>query len=269
MFEDLLGSHKYRSQRKATLLKFEITKTDLERVQDIIAEVEQKVHHLELQLKRFKRHATLTETLEIKDKELAYIQIHRFQSLIHPLRKKIEEYHHLRESKSSQSSVHEQEMKSLRDAYKSQESELNELQVIMDEMNESRESMRNRILVCQEQGRGALLTIERLEREKSSNFGKIEHLKQLKLDFDKEITDLEPAIDEKLQIYKLKKEKFDDIEKKYQETINYLDKTQNDRWELQRKITDDRSIYDRTVALVEDRSFKIKELQGINQRAER
>ena len=169
----------------------------------------------------------------------------------------------MRESKSSQSSVHEQEMKNLRDAYKSQESELNELQVIMDEMNESRESMRNRILVCQEQGRGALLTIERLEREKSSNFGKIEHLKQLKLDFDKEITDLEPAIDEKLQIYKSKKEKFDDIEKKYQQTINYLDKTQNDRWELQRKISDDRSIYDRTVALVEDRSLEIKELQSI------
>ena len=263
MFEEAAGIHKYRSQRKSTIRKFEITKTDLERVQDIIAEVEQKVHHLELQLKRFKRHASLTETLEIRDKELAYVQIHRFQSLIHPLKKKIEEYRHLRESKSSQSSVHEQEMKNLRDTYKSQESELNELQVIMDEMNESRESMRNRILVCQEQGRGALLTIERLEREKSSNFGKIEHLKQLKLDFDKEITDLEPAIDEKLQIYKSKKEKFDDIEKKYQQTINYLDKTQNDRWELQRKISDDRSIYDRTVALVEDRSLEIKELQGI------
>ena len=169
----------------------------------------------------------------------------------------------MRESKSSQTSVHVQEMKNLRDTYKSQESELNELQVIMDEMNESRESMRNRILVCQEQVRGALLTIERLEREKSSNFGKIEHLKQLKLDFDKEITDLEPAIDEKLQIYKSKKEKFDDIEKEYQQTINHLDKTQNDRWELQRKISDDRSIYERTVALVEDRSLEINELRKI------
>ena len=89
----------------------------------------------------------------------------------------------------------------------------------MDEMNESRESMRNRILVCQEQGRGALLTIERLER-KELKFWQDRHLKQLKLDFDKEITDLEPAIDEKLQIYKSKKEKFDDIEKKYQQTIN-------------------------------------------------
>ena len=92
--------------------------------------------------------------------------MHRFQSLILPLKKRIDEYRHLRESKSSQSSIHEEDMKNLRDAYKSQESELNKVQVAMDEMNTQRESFRNQILVSQEQGRGALLTIERLEREK-------------------------------------------------------------------------------------------------------
>ena len=263
MFEEAAGIHKYRSQRKSTIRKFEVTRADLERVQDIIAEVEQKVHHLELQLKRFKRHATLTESLEIKDKELAYVQVHRFQSLILPLKKRIDEYRHLRESKSSQSSIHEEDMKNLRDAYKSQESELNKVQVAMDEMNTQRESFRNQILVSQEQGRGALLTIERLEREKSSNFGKIEHLKQLKLDFDKEIIELEPAIDEKLNIYKIKKEDFDGVEKKYQLAVSNLDNVQNDRWELQRKIADDRSLYDRTKALVEDLSSEIFVLENL------
>ncbi len=263
MFEEAAGIHKYRSQRKSTIRKFEVTRADLERVQDIIAEVEQKVHHLELQLKRFKRHATLTESLEIKDKELAYVQVHRFQSLILPLKKRIDEYRHLRESKSSQSSIHEEDMKNLRDAYKSQESELNEFQVAMDEMNTQRESFRNQILVSQEQGRGALLTIERLQREKSSNFGKIEQLKQLKLDFDKEIIELEPAIDEKLNIYKIKKEDFDGVEKKYQQAVRNLDNVQNDRWELQRKIADDRSLYDRTKALVEDLSSEIFVLENL------
>ena len=89
MFEEAAGIHKYRSQRRSTIRKFEITHADLERIQDIIAEVEQKVHHLELQLKRFKRHATLTETLEVKDKELAYLQVHRFRSLILPLKTRI------------------------------------------------------------------------------------------------------------------------------------------------------------------------------------
>ena len=263
MFEEAAGIHKYRSQRKTTIRKFEITRADLDRVQDIIAEVEQKVHHLELQLKRFKRHATLTETLEIKDKELAYVQVHRFESLILPLKKRIDEYRHLRKSKSTQSSAHEEDMKSLRDAYKSQESELNDFQVAMDEMNAQRESLRNQILVSNEQGRGALLTVERLEREKSSNFGKIEHLKQLKLDFDKEIIELEPTIDEKLNIYKTKKEDFENVEKKYLQSVKHLDKVQNDRWELQRKIADDRSLYERTKALIEDLSSQIIQLEEV------
>ena len=263
MFEEAAGIHKYRSQRRSTIRKFEITHADLERIQDIIAEVEQKVHHLELQLKRFKRHATLTETLEVKDKELAYLQVHRFRSLILPLKTRIEEYRHLRESKSSESSAHEQDLMKLRDTYKSQGSELNEFQSIMDEMSQQRESLRNRVLVCTEQGRGALLTIDRLEREKSSNFSKMEHLKQLKLDFDKEITELEPTIDEQLNIYKSQKEKFEVIEKKYRQTVKDLDNVQNERWELQRKIADDRSLYERTKALIVDRSSDINELNDI------
>ena len=263
MFEEAAGIHKYRSQRRSTIRKFEITHADLERIQDIIAEVEQKVHHLELQLKRFKRHATLTETLEVKDKELAYLQVHRFRSLILPLKTRIEEYRHLRESKSSESSAHEQDLMKLRDTYKSQGSELNEFQSIMDEMSQQRESLRNRVLVCTEQGRGALLTIDRLEREKSSNFSKMEHLKQLKLDFDKEITELEPTIDEQLNIYKSQKEKFEVIEKNYRQTVKDLDNVQNERWELQRKIADDRSLYERTKALIVDRSSDINELNDI------
>ena len=263
MFEEAAGIHKYRSQRRSTIRKFEITRADLERIQDIIAEVEQKVHHLELQLKRFKRHATLTETLEIKDKELAYLQVHRFRSIISPLRTRIDEYRHLRESKSSESSAYEKDLMKLRDTYKSQELELNEFQSIMDEMSKQRESLRNRVLVSAEQGRGALLTIDRLEREKSSNFGKMEHLKQLKLDFDKEITELEPTIEEQLDTYKSKKEKFEIIEKRYQQTVKDLDNVQNDRWELQRKIADDRSLYDRTKALIADRSSEIIELNDV------
>ena len=263
MFEEAAGIHKYRSQRRSTIRKFEITRSDLERIQDIIAEVEQKVHHLELQLKRFKRHATLTETLEVKDKELAYLQVHRFRSIISPLRTRIDEYRHLRESKSSESSAYEKDLMKLRDTYKSQELELNEFQSIMDEMSKQRESLRNRVLVSAEQGRGALLTIDRLEREKSSNFGKMEHLKQLKLDFDKEITELEPTIEEQLDTYKSKKEKFEIIEKRYQQTVKDLDNVQNDRWELQRKIADDRSLYDRTKALIEDRSSEIIELNDV------
>ena len=252
MFEEAAGIHKYRSQKKSTLRKFEITHTDLERIKDIIVEVEQKVHHLELQLKRFKRHATLNENLERKDKELAFLQVHRYKSQIAPIQSRIDEYRHLRESKSTASSTYEKDLLKLRDKYKAEAAELHELQVVMDNLMDNRESLRNSILLSAEKSKGALLTIERLEREKSLNFDKIEQLKQLKLDFDKEIIDLEPTIEEKLNTYKYHKENFKEIEKKYHQTTSNLDNLQNERWEIQRKIANDRSLFERTKASVEE-----------------
>ena len=265
MFEEAAGIHKYRSQRKATIKRFETTHMDLERIQDIISEVEQKVRNLELQLKRYKRHATLSETIQNKDQELAFLQVHRFNSQIKPLKNRIEEYRHLRENKTSESSVLDNELIQLQDTYKSQESELNHFQEAMAELNQSRESLRNGILVSTEKRRGALITIERLEREKNSNFTKIENLKQLKLDFDKEITELEPTIEGQLREYKSEREKFNIIENKYQKAVQTLDNTQNERWELQRKIADDVSLYDRTKALIDDKSIDLNNFKKLIQ----
>ena len=96
--------------------------------------------------------------------------------------------------------------------------------------------------------KGSILTIDRLLKKKSNNFKKIESLKQLSLDFAKEITQLEPSIEEYLQIYKSKKEDLTRIEKEYKKKVNDLDLKQNERWELKRKLADDNSLYERTLS---------------------
>ena len=261
MFEEAAGIHKYRTQKKATLRKFEITKNDLERIKDIISEIEQKVNSLELQLKRYKRHASLSETLEKKDLELAFLQIHRFQSQALPLQQKIEEYQHLRKSKNSETSIHEKELSQLNKDYKDQETSLNELHSLMDDLNQKRENVRNNILVSSEKSRGSILTVERLGREKSNNFKKIESIKQLSLDFAKEMIELEPAIEEHLEIYKIKKEDFLKIEKKYKEKVNQLDAVQNERWEFKRRLADDSSLFKRTLIIIEEKQTEQKQLK--------
>ena len=261
MFEEAAGIHKYRTQKKATLRKFEITKNDLERIKDIISEIEQKVKNLELQLKRYKRHASLSETLEKNDIEFAFLQIHRFQSQALPLHQKIEEYQHLRKSKNSETSIHEQELNQLNEEYKVQENALNELHSLMDDLNKKRENIRNNILVSSEKSRGSILTVERLGREKSNNFKKIESIKQLSLDFAKEMIELEPAIDEHLETYKSKKEDFLKIEKEYKEKVNKLDAVQNERWEFKRRLADDSSLYKRTLAIIQEKQKEQEQLK--------
>ena len=260
MFEEAAGIHKYRTQKKATLRKFEITKNDLERIKDIISEIEQKVKNLELQLKRYKRHTSLTENLEKKDLELAFLQIHRFQSQALPLQQKIEDYRHLRKSKNNQTSLHEKELNQLNKEYREQETSLNELHSLMDDLSRRRETKRNNILVSSEKSRGSILTVERLGREKTNNFKKIESLKQLSLDFAKEMIELEPAIEEYLRIYKIKKEDFLKIEKQYKEKVNQLDAIQNERWEFKRRLADDSSLYKRTLTIIQEKQKEQKQI---------
>jgi len=261
MFEEAAGINKYRHQRKRTLRRFEANRVDLERINDIIAEVEQKVRNLELQLKRFKRHEALTKNLEESDLSLAYLQIFRYRSAIIPLEKNIKKFKHLRESKSEESSIHEKELDQFRETYRDQDSELKEMQIKMTGLNENREEIRNQILVWTEQGRGALLTIDRLNRETHSNRKKIGDLSQLSLDFDKEISDLEPNINSLLETYKKEKLFFEELESSYRKSLDKLDKAQDAKWELQRKHTDDRTLYDRTQALIEEKSGSLMQLQ--------
>ena len=143
-----------------------LQKNDLERIKDIISEIEQKVKNLDLQLKRFKRHALLTENLEKKDVELAFLQIQRFQAEAAPLQKKIKEFQHLRKSNSNEKSIFQNELNQLNIKYKTQEHSLKELQKLMDDLKEKRERLRNNILVSSEKSKGSILTIERLRREK-------------------------------------------------------------------------------------------------------
>ena len=51
MFEEAAGVNKYKLRRRLALRKLEDVKADLTRVNDIVSEIEKKVHSLERQAK--------------------------------------------------------------------------------------------------------------------------------------------------------------------------------------------------------------------------
>ena len=206
MFEEASGINKYRKQRKSTLRKFDATRFDLERISDVISEVEQKVHGLELQLKRFKRHEKLTEQLREKDIELAFLKVDRYRGIMLPLKQEIKEFNHLKVSKSDQSSIHENELESHRTIYRQQEQELNDLQSEMLSHTEEQQEIRQNILVWTEKGRSAIIPIERGKSEYLSNDDKIKLLKTQIIEYDKEADALKSSLDKSLTTYKKEKE---------------------------------------------------------------
>tara|TARA_X000001036_G_scaffold261935_1_gene243480 strand:- start:3581 stop:7081 length:3501 start_codon:yes stop_codon:yes gene_type:complete len=253
MFEEASGINKYRKQRKSTLRKFDATRFDLERISDVISEVEQKVHGLELQLKRFKRHEKLTEQLREKDIELAFLKIDRYRGIVLPLEQEIKEYNHLKTSKSDQSSIHEKDLERYRETYKRQEEELNDLQSKMHTLTGEQQDIRQNILVWTEKGRSAVITMDRGKNDYSTYNDKIKVLNKQIVDYEKESKELQESLDQSLIIYKKEKEKLEKIEVSYHQELKQLDQLQNDRWMQQRAMANDRSIFDRTLNLIDEK----------------
>ena len=253
MFEEASGINKYRKQRKSTLRKFDATRFDLERINDVIAEVEQKVHGLELQLKRFKRHEKLTDDLKVKDIELAFLKVDRYKSIMMPLEKEIVDFNYLKSTNSNESSAHEKELESQREIYDKQEKELSLLQQDMAGLSESQQELRQNILVWVEKGRSSLMTIDRGNIEHANNKERIILLGQNIKEYNKETERIQDGLDKHLILFKEEKSALDNIEVDYQEKVKILDKVQNDRWTHERKMANDRSLFDRTSSLLEEK----------------
>ena len=114
MFEEAAGINKYKQQRQSALRKFDAIQRDLDRINDIVQEVEQQVHSLGLQLKRFIRHEKLSTSLFEKELALAYIKIHNYDSELIPLRKNVSESLALKNEKSSDTSLLEKELEEIK-----------------------------------------------------------------------------------------------------------------------------------------------------------
>ena len=254
MFEEASGINKYRKQRKSTLRKFDATRFDLERINDVISEVEQKVHGLELQLKRFKRHEHLTHQLREKDIELAFLKVDKYQNIMSPLEQEIKDYNYLKSSKTDKSSKYEEVLEKNRLVYKEQEDELNALQAKLLTLTENRQEVRQNILIWTEKGNSTSLSIERGKTDYKTNDQRLGILSGEVDSFIEQSEKLQNDLDLALSSYKNKKEELDKIEKKYHEELKYLDQVQNERWNHQKTIASNKSMYDRTKNLINDKT---------------
>lgn len=242
LFEEAAGINKYKTQRRLSIRKFEATKFDLDRVSDIINEVDAKVKGLNLQLKRFKRHAILVENLKFNQIDLSTLQINRYLQASEPLRKEIEEFSHLRNTKISNQDFDETELIKLRELYDEQVDEINQIRSNISKRDENREGARQKILIWQEQNKSSDKNIERLKSETESNKSRIENYKVSITEKVNELNLIIPKIDERLSIFKLEQEKFDKIENAYNNEQNIVDEIQTERWELQKTMSEKKSL---------------------------
>lgn len=257
MFEEAAGINKYKHQRKATLRKFEAVRTDLERVNDIIIEVEAKVKGLALQLKRFERHEKLSSELRQREIALAFVKIEEFEENAAPLKKKIQDFKHLRESTATEASIHENELDQLKSVYQQQNAELEDLRSTISKEETARDTAQRDVLVASEKRRSSVSTEERLGREKATNENRISQLVQHVKDYEIETEQLLPRIEVQLDVYKQEKSTFETLDRKYKQAQTDVDALQDKRWDEQRKQAEQESLFKRTKDMVSENENRL------------
>ena len=210
MFEEAAGINKYKSQRRSALKKFELNSRDLERIDDIILEIEMQVKGLELQLKRFKRHEKLTKELQELELDLASARVADLAKIITPLEEMLKKKNKLLQKNTSKKEVESVEFDNARDTYLKEKESLSKMKAKVDSLTEkllSEIQEKN-----QESSRGVGLLEDELQR-------KISQLNQFDKDYIKIVSnqDVTKSLsDESKEKFKNKNYTVIETDKKYE-----------------------------------------------------
>jgi len=136
MFEEAAGVNKYKSQRRSAFRKFELNNRDLERIDDIIIEIEMQVKNLQLQLKRFNRHEKLSEKLQKLEIELAQAKISDLEKETKPLESFFKKKNKLLDKNYSKEKSENLDFSTAKDNYLHKKEELKKTQEKVDQLTE-------------------------------------------------------------------------------------------------------------------------------------
>ena len=137
MFEEAAGVNKYKSKRQSALKKFDLNSRDLERIDDIIVEIQLQVKALDLQLKRFRRHEKLSNELKELEIDLSSARIMDLDNIIVPLESMVKKKNTLLKKNTSKKEVESVEFDNARDAYLKEKEELSKMKAKIDRLTEN------------------------------------------------------------------------------------------------------------------------------------
>ena len=136
MFEEAAGVNKYKSKRRSALKKFDLNSRDLERIDDIIVEIQIQVKALDLQLKRFKRHEKLTSELQELELDLASARVADLANIIEPLEQMLKKKNEILQKNTSEKEVESVEFDNARDLYLKEKESLSKMKAKVDSLTE-------------------------------------------------------------------------------------------------------------------------------------
>ena len=162
LFEEAAGITRYKQRRKQTFKQLENTTRDLERVDDVLAEVSKKVRNLKSQVKKAEQHHQLSTSLKDLDLTLNKLNYDEFLEKLQPLETEIITQESIIQELTATIATQDSLLQKSEFEQLEQESLLSEAQTALNEKNKAFHSLEKHILQLQEQEKNLQNNIVRI-----------------------------------------------------------------------------------------------------------
>lgn len=165
LFEEAAGINKYKAQRKSAKRKLDATKEDLDRLEDIIYEIDNKVKGLRRQLKRYEKYEEYTDELRALETTQAQSCWYEYEDKIAPLEKQLTNDQLNQKETGKQLGIEESMLQTYKQDADRIELKLNEVNQELQQKNEGVNKLNASLLVLQEKTANAMSNSHRMEEE--------------------------------------------------------------------------------------------------------
>ncbi|MBA7641675.1 MAG: chromosome segregation protein SMC [Calditrichaeota bacterium] len=261
MFEEAAGVNKYKKQRRSAQRKLEATRQDLERVSDIIGEVESQVRALRLQLKRFARHERITAALKNRELALARLQIQELAREMAPLQETLETGRDSHQAEAALIAREEEQLGRLQATFSRREQELEAARQSLAAATGQLSELKEKQLVWGEQLHSTRRNLERLEQERETEVQRTGSCKAEIARLEKELRALEPALEKMQAAFEARRSEEETVTADFQRGEQQLQSARERKFNHRHLIQEEEARQQRTADMIRERRQELERLE--------
>jgi len=174
LFEEAAGIGLYRSRKEQSLRRLETTRRNLERVQDILAELKPRLRSLERQAKRAREHAQLRDDLNAVLRTWYGYHWYQLKDRVGFIRQEAASLRAQRDELAGKQAAADRDLTAVRSTIGSLRTQLHEWSQAMSDLFRQREQLGRKFAVAQERNRWLTERLQSLEDAIAAEHARIE-----------------------------------------------------------------------------------------------
>jgi len=217
MFEQAAGISKYKSRKRETLNKLKLTNADLDRVEDLLHELENTLKQLKRQAKRAEKYLTLKDKYRSYSIDLAIFHSSQTRDDFVSIKRELVEIETAASQLSAQIGTKEAEVESKKKQNLQKESSVNQNQRDLSGVVREIQSLENKRDITRQSISYGQQSVKRLSGQIDDNEQKIQSLSQTISGLESKLKEENVHLDQRKEILSDLKHKKEESKKSYQE----------------------------------------------------